>query len=352
MTPTKSKKVRIGIIGEGGFANTHMQFLSQLTDVEVVAFSRRDGAALKDMQDKWNVKRGFTDYRKMLDMDGLDAVDIVTPTDSHHQIALDAIAAGKHVLCDKPLAMNAPQAREMLEAAEKAKVVHCTNFNQRGRTPAGRIARYIEGGFVGRTYHANISWMMSNQYEVRPSMLSWRYRPENGGGTVYELIHVFDMARLLCGEVSRVCAYLHTAEKNRKFPDVPDGMDVRVPDSSAFMFEFASGAYGVLHTSFVSRGQDPDGMTSARIDVTGEIGRIMTDGRYGIVGYSGTFGSPQGPLRELDPGEPYPQPYEQFVRAIRTGEPVKTSFFDGMKAAELVDASMESAKKRRWVDVD
>ncbi len=349
--PTRKGPVRLGIIGAGGFANTHMQFFSQMKDVEVVAFSRRDPTALSEMQAKWKVGKGFTDYRDLLKMDGLDAVDIITPTDSHHRITMDAIAAGKHVLCDKPLAMNAGQAREMLDAAEKAKLVHCTNFNQRGRSPAGRIARYIEQGFIGRTYHANITWMMSNQYEARPSMLSWRYRPENGGGTVYELIHVFDMARLLCGEAKRVNAYLHTAEKRRKFQDVPDGMPVTVPDSSAFMLEFKSGAYGILHTSFVSRGQDPDGQTTARIDVTGESGRIMSDGRYGILGYSGSLGAPQAPLRELDPGAPYPQPYEQFVRAILTGEPVKTSFYDGLKAAELVDASHESARTGRWVDI-
>jgi predicted dehydrogenase len=347
----KKGPVRLGIIGAGGFANTHMQFLSAMPDVAVVAFCRRDGAALKEMQAKWKVPHGFTDYREMLKMPGLDAVDIITPTDSHHRIALDAIAAGKHVLCDKPLAMTAAQCKEMLEAAEKAKVVHCTNFNQRGRTPVGRMKRYIDQGFIGKTYHMNISWMMSLQQDARPATLSWRFRRESGGGTVYELIHVFDMARFLGGEVKRLCAVLNTAEKRRPFADAPGGMDVQVADSSGFLVEFQSGAYGVLHTSFVTRGQDPDGQTTARIEVTGESGRIMNNGRHGLMGYSTSFGAPQGPLRELDPGDPYPQPYEQFARAILTGEPVKTSFYDGLKAAELVDAVYVSARENRWVEI-
>ena len=349
--PSKKGPVRLGIIGAGGFANTHMQFLSTMPDVEVVAFCRRDKAALKEMQKKWKVRKGFTDYHELLEMDGLDAVDIITPTDSHHRITLDAIAAGKHVLCDKPLAMTAAQAREMLAAAEKTKVVHCTNFNQRGRTPGGRMKRYIDQGFIGRIYHTNIMWMMSLQYDARPATLSWRFRPEAGGGTVYELIHVFDMARFLGGEVKRICSVLNTAEKRRKFADAPEGMDVKVPDSSAFLLEFQSGAYGVLHTSFVTRGQDPDGQTTPRIEVTGELGRIMNNGRHGLPGYSSTLGAPQGPLRELDPGEAYPQPYEQFVKAILTGEPVKTSFYDGLKAAELVDAAYQSAKQDKWVEL-
>jgi len=347
----RTSPVRLGIIGAGGFANTHMQFLSTMKDVEVVAFCRRDSAALKEMQAKWKVPHGFTDYRELLKMPGLDAVDIITPTDSHHRITLDAIAAGKHVLCDKPLAITAAQCKEMLDAAEKAKVVHCTNFNQRGRTPAGRMKRYMDQGFIGKTYHCNIMWMMTLQHDARPNTLSWRFRPESGGGTVYELIHVFDMARFLCGEVKRINAVLHTSEKRRKFLDAPDGMDVKVPDSSGYFLEFESGAYGVLHTSFVTRGSDPDGNSTARVDVTGETGRIMNNGRFGILGYNSSFGAGQGPLRELDPGDPYPQPYEQFVRAILTGEPVKTSFYDGLKAAELVDAAYVSARENRWVEI-
>ena len=76
----------------------------------------------------------------MLDAGGIDAVSIVTPTDSHRSIALDAISENLHVLCDKPLALNAADAREMLDAAEKAGVVHSTNFNQRGNSTLGRIS--------------------------------------------------------------------------------------------------------------------------------------------------------------------------------------------------------------------
>ena len=121
--------VRVGIIGAGGFTNTHMEELAKVDGVEVVAFCRRDPDALAEMQLKWDVGKGYTDYKELLADGEIDAVDIVTPTDSHHPIAMDAIAAGKHVLCDKPLAMTASQCEEMLAAAEAAGVVHCTNFN-------------------------------------------------------------------------------------------------------------------------------------------------------------------------------------------------------------------------------
>ena len=341
---TQSSPVRLGLIGAGGFANTHMEAFSTIPDVEVVALCRRNSEALAEMQKKWDVPHGFTDYRELLAMDGLDAVDIVTPTDSHHPITLDAIAAGKHVLCDKPLALTASQCEEMLAAARQANIVHCTNFNQRGRTALGRVKRYLDNGFVGRFYHLNIWWGMSLQDSIR-DVGSWRYRPETGGGTIYELIHAFDAALFLAGPVARICCIAPTAETHRTFSDVPEGMEVSVPDSSAFLIEFHSGGYAVIHTSFVSRGFDFEGGTGARFEVSGAEGRIVSDGLERLRGISGQ----QGLLEDLDPGEEYPQPYEQFVRDIVVGDPVRTSFEAGLEAARMVDAAMVSAREERWV---
>ncbi len=347
---TSPRKLRVGIIGAGGFANTHMQHFARLDNVEVVAFMRRDPDKLAEMQRQWNVSTGYTDYTEMLASPDIDAVDIITPTDSHRQIAIDAAKAGKHVLCDKPLALTSADCREMLDAAEAAEVIHSTNFNQRGNTAIGRMKRYIDDGFIGGLIHANIWWGMTNQHGTRPEILSWRFKPETGGGTVYELIHVFDMARFLGGEVARVTSVLHTADKHRPFNDLPEGMDVHVPDSSAFLLEFENGGYAVAHTSFVTRMVEADGTTFARIEVSGSGGVIHTDGRHGIKGYSGDA---RGPLGELEPGPAYPQPYERFVNACLAGDQslVETSFVDGMKAAEIVDAAYRAWETKSWVEV-
>jgi predicted dehydrogenase len=229
-------------------------------------------------------------------------------------------------------------------------VIHSTNFNQRGNTSIGRMKRYIDNGYIGSFYHASIWWGMSLQHNARPEVLSWRFKPETGGGSVYEIIHVFDMARFLNGEVARVSAILNTAEKRRPFTDLPGGMEVKVPDSSAFLLEFVNGGYCVIHTSFVTRSIDGDGGTHARIEVTGSTGRIETDGRYGLKGYSGNA---RGQLSQLEPGPAYPQPYERFVNACLAGDQslVETSFYDGMKAAQILDASYESWKTKRWVEL-
>ncbi len=102
-----------------------------------------------------------------------------------------------------------------------------------------------------------------------------------------------------------------------------------------------------MHTSFASRGTDPDGKTSPRVEVSGEKGRLATDGRHAIEGVTGSNSA----VAQLDPGPAYPQPYQQFADAIVAGDQslIETSFYDGMKAAEIVDAAYMSVAESRWV---
>lgn len=340
-------KLRIGIIGAGNFADAHMAAFAEIPEADVVAFMRRSESQLRQMQRKWSVEKGFTNHREMLDDPDIDAIDIITPTDSHRQYALDAITAGKHVLCEKPLALTASDCQQMLDAANDAGVIHAVNFNQRGRTAVGRLKRYIDEGYIGRPYHTSIWWGMSQAVDVRPHVLAWRFKPEQGGGTVYELVHVFDMARFINGEVTRIVSLLNTAESRRVTADLPDGMEVAVPDSSAFMMEHQNGSYTVAHTSFVSRGTTA--YEGPRIEVSGETGRVVTQGVHGLLGHSGG----NGPLEQLDLGQPHPQPYEQFVAASLANDQslVDTGFEAGLEAAKLVDAAHQSYSERRWIDV-
>jgi len=342
-----SAPVRIGIIGAGGFMHTHMDSFSEIPEAEIVAFCRRNETLLNKAADTYGIEHRFTDYRDMLKMDGLDAVAIITPTGSHRQISLDAIAAGKHVLCEKPLALMASDAKEMLEAAEAAGVVHATNFNQRGRTPVGQMKQHMDSGYIGQLFHANIWWGQTQAFEDKPSVAPWRFKAEDGGGPVYELIHVFDMARLIGGEIKRVCALLTTAVPHRTFAGGEE-VDVEVPDSGGYLLEWIDGGYAVVHTSFVSKGGDADGRTNPRIEISGSKGRLENVGMTGIKGVHGI----SGVLRDVEPGPEYPQPYRQFIDAILTGTPVRTSFYDGMKAAEIVDAVFLSSKEDRWVDLN
>lgn len=156
------------------------------------------------------------------------------------------------------------------------------------------------------------------------------------------------MARLLNGEVARVSAILNTAEKKRRFIDAPDMSDVVVPDSSAFLLEYVNGAYAVIHTSFVQRGEMRRRGTF--VDVAGSKGRIALNGLYGLIGSSGE----NLPMNDIDPGPPYPMPYEQFVAGALAGDQslIDTGFEAGLEAARIVDAVHTSWVEKRWVDVE
>ncbi len=342
------ESLNIGIIGAGRFADQHMMAFAEIPQAQVAAFMRRSKEPLEAMQRKWNVAKGFTDHKELISDPEIDAIDIITPTDSHKRYALDAIAAGKHVLCEKPLALNAADCEEMLQAARDAGVIHATNFNQRARTAAGRMKRYIDDGYIGTPYHTSIWWGMTMQEDARPDVLSWRFRAEQGGGTVYELIHVLDMARFLNGEVERICSLLNTAEGRRAFVDVSKEIAVEVPDSSVFLMQHVNGSYTVAHTSFVTRGIGH--REAPRIDIAGSSGRIVSDGLHSLLGNSG----PHGHLQELDPGAPHPTPYHQFVEAAIAGDQsmIDTGFEAGLEAARLADAARVSWQEKRWININ
>lgn len=346
MSPAPPPTLRLGLIGAGRFAQTHVDAFRRLEGVEIAAVCRRDPRELEAVRRRWEVPLAFADYRDLLALDAVDAVAIVTTADSHFEIARAAIAAGKHVLCEKPLTLRAAESKELLDLAERAGVVHAVNFNLRERTAIGSLGRYLESGYVGDLYHLNIWWGMCLQHDVRPEIRSWRARPETGGGTIHELIHVFDFARLLGGEVARICTMASTSEPWRPFADAPEGAPVGVPDSSSHLVEFASGATGVIHTSFVSRGIDPTGRAEPRVEASGSRGRIVTVEGQRLQGIRDA----QGPLADL-PVTHGPLPYEEMVNAIRGGPPVRTSFREGWKAAEIADAAFLSLAERRWVEV-
>ncbi len=343
-----SDKVQIGIVGAGRFANVHLEHFNKVPNAQVVALCRRNQSELDSILKQWNIPQGYTDYKDMLKNPDIDAISIITPTDSHKQIALDAIAANKHVLCDKPLAMTTSDAKEMLQAAEKAGVIHSTNFNQRGNTAVGRLKRYVDNGFIGSIRHASIWWGISTAPEDS-KVLSWRFTPEKGGGVVYELIHVFDMLRFIGGEVASICAKLETHMKFRTFTDNKDGFDIVTPDSAAYIVEWKDTGYAVVLVSFASKGTSPDGMSIPRIEISGDKGRIETVGRYSLQGVTG----PNGPLALLEPGHPYPQPYSRFVEAVITQDQskIETSFYDGMKALEILEAAYKSWESKSWVSI-
>ena len=194
-----SKTLRVGIVGLGWTGWTHLKAYQELPNVEVVALAGYEADRLAQYGREFNVPNLYREYQDLLARDDLDVVSVCTPNQLHAPVAIGALAGGRHVVCEKPLARSSTEALAMVEAARKADRVLHTIFNHRERGDVVALKRYIDEGGLGRIYHAKASWMRRNGI---PTLGSWFTNKEMaGGGPLIDLgVHMLDLALYLTGE--------------------------------------------------------------------------------------------------------------------------------------------------------
>ena len=234
---------------------------------------------------RFGFEEASTDWRSVIERPDIDVVDIVTPNDSHAEIAIAAAKAGKHVICEKPLARTVAEAKAMLDAVQAAKVIHMVAFNYR-RTPAVALARkYIAEGRIGKILNFRGTYLQDWSADPN-SPLSWRFSKKiAGSGTLGDIgTHVVDMARYLVGEIQAVNAMTKTYIRTRplqaggvdklgaaeKSTDGPRGV-VDVDDEVLTMLRFESGAIGSIEATRNAYGRN----NFLTFEVHGEKGSIV-----------------------------------------------------------------------------
>ncbi|MFA5263425.1 MAG: Gfo/Idh/MocA family oxidoreductase [Opitutaceae bacterium] len=186
-----SSKIRIGIIGAGGMLRYHSAgFLS--AGAEIIAIADPNETAAKKAAAAYSIPQAFGDVARMLkDVPQLDAVSIIVPNKFHAPLALQALAAGKHVFCEKPPALNAREAAQMAAAAKKAKRTLMFNFNNRARPESFAMMDYIKGGTVGRINSCQAKWIRRTGI---PGFGGWfTNKALSGGGPLIDLLHMVDL---------------------------------------------------------------------------------------------------------------------------------------------------------------
>lgn len=261
-------KLRIGLIGCGFMGRAHSnayrkvnQFFDLGYEPVLQAACARNGKKLKAFADNWGWKSYETDWRKLIGRDDIDAIDISSPNNTHLDIALAAAAAGKMVLCEKPLAMNAKEGEAMTEAVEKAGVANMVWFNYR-RVPAIALARQIvEKGNLGKVFHYRAKylqdWTISPKVPQGGAAL-WRLDIDvAGSGVTGDLLaHSIDTAIWLNGPLSSVCAMTETFIKERQLQDEPGKTKpVKIDDACAFLARFKNGSLGTFESTRYARGR-------------------------------------------------------------------------------------------------
>ena len=356
------KEIGVAIIGCGGVTlQNHLPGLALCPDARVVALCDSDPASLQRASQETGIKVISTKYEEIVSRDDVQAVIIATPNFTHPPITLAAIARGKHVLCEKPLALNYADAKEMAEAGDKAGVRHMTAFTYRFVPAMRYLSELVKRGDLGQPYH----YRSCRLQDWGTRNLGWRQVKKLAGtGELGDMLsHRIDFAHLLAGPMRRLVADTRIVHHQRQ--GAPSDLD----DWVAILAEFVNGASGVLESSKLASGRNEswrsldyveiNGSERSFVFITGEWNKLQT-GKVGGPGLE-TITIPEefwkwpGAPRDPRVGDPlvtfrYDQAWE-FVDAIRNQRPCRPSFHDGALAQAVLDAAVRSAAERAWVEL-
>ena len=258
--------VRIGLIGAGfmgkihsiAYRNAAMLFGSELPSVETVAVTDFDPSLAEHAVRDWGWGRSVASWQEITASDDIDVVDICTPNDNHIDIALDAINRGKHVLCEKPLALDGDSCYRMCEAARDSDRVTQVGFVYR-QWPAVAMARKLfDEGAIGQIRTARAQFLLD--YNSNPDVpMSWRFdKVRAGSGALGDVgSHCIDLLQYLAGPITRVAARMQTFVPQRRDRD-GNVVDVTVDDQTEILADFESGASGTILASWAGTGHKCD----------------------------------------------------------------------------------------------
>lgn len=377
-----ARTFRVGLIGYRFMGRAHSnawrqapRFFNLKANVELHTICGRNSAGVQAARAQLGWQHAATDWREVVESPLIDIVDIGAPNDLHAEIAIAAARNGKHILCEKPLALNVKQAEAMLAAAQKARVVHMICHNYR-RIPALALARKMIGeGALGKLFHFHARY--AQDWLVDPeSPINWRLQKETSGSGANGDInaHIIDLGRYLVGEFQAVCGMLHTFVAERPLAEaLSRGMRkmarVTVDDAALLIGRMDNGVLANLEATRFAAGRK----NHIAIELNGSKGSLYFDfedmnrlkyfsgddpkdrqgfrdilvtERGGIHPYVGHWWPP-GHLIGYE--HTFIHTIADFVNACVEGKPVQPTFEDGVKNQRVLAAVEESQQKGRWV---
>ena len=355
-------QIGVAIIGTGQIAlANHLPGLALARQAKLVALCDSDPVTLARASQQTGIKACYSNYRDALRHDGVDAVIVATPNFTHPAIVSAAIDAGKHVLCEKPLALNFADARAMLDHADAANIRHMTAFTYRF-VPAMRYMKHlVDHGDIGTPVHFRAQRFQD--WGTRP--MGWRQvKKLAGSGEMGDMLsHRIDYAHHLIGPMESLVADMRNliAERGQAVSDVDDWVSM--------ICRLSSGATGVLESTKLATGRGEGHRGQDVVEVNGTEGSIVYSTQKPLelqVGHRG-----DSDLRRLDvpreflvwencPRDPsvgdplatfrYDQGFE-FIDAIANNRPCRPSFREGVMAQAVMDAAVQSVQTHAWVKV-
>ncbi|MBA3872742.1 MAG: Gfo/Idh/MocA family oxidoreductase [Anaerolineae bacterium] len=360
--------VNVGVIGTSWWSDAmYLPALQNQPHARVVTVAGRDSERTQAFAKKWDIPSTYVDYEAMLDSESLDAVLILSPNDLHLPMTMKAIEKGLHILCEKPLGMDYPEAKRMTDAAIQAGIKTMVPFTYRFMPASRYLKTLVDEGYLGSLYHLNMRYYSGY---ARDGQYMWRFdQQEAGAGVVADLgTHWLYLAYWLFGDITAVTALLGS---NVKRAPRPSGETYPVGDDAAIMLvEFASGAQGVLHLSAVAYEATPFGQIH-EMEFHGSNGTLHARTDWATVHQVSGARVGEGMVKDLvipdaiwgnarrdTVHNTYKDVFRQqdnmtrgFIQAIVDGTKTEPDFTDGMNVQRVLDAALLSAKEQRRVQV-
>ena len=382
-----SRQINVGLIGYKFMGKAHSQAwrtVSRFFDLDAQPVMKvvcgRDAAAVAQFAERWGWESSSADWQEVVRRDDVDLVDISTPGITHAEIAIAAAQAGKHVFCEKPLAISLLEAKQMLAAVRKAKVKHMVNFNYR-RCPAVSLAKQIiEAGELGEIRHYRGTYLQD--WLVDPEFpMNWRLRKETAGTGAHGDLgaHAVDLAHHLVGGISDVVGMKKTFITERPAEGASSGLtatagegveQVTVDDCSLFLAKFNDGAVG----SFEATRMAPGRKNYNRFEINGSKGSLawcferLNELQFystgdpstasgfrtiiateGVHPYAGNWWPP-GHMLGYD--HIFVHAINDLVQDIALERPCAPDFSDGVRCVAVLDAVDKSIETRGWMQVE
>ena len=359
--------IRVGIIGVGWGAIVQAPAFRGVPEYELVALCSRRPERVAEAAEKLEIAETSTDWREFVQRDDLDLISVCTPVDLHAEQTIAAVAAGKHVLCEKPVAIDAADARRMLDAAESAGVAHAICFENRYDPVRLALRDQVMAGALGTPYFARAHTSADYWHPTRGLQSEWMYKVREGGGYLMGMSsHDIDFISDLFGEPEEVCADVRTTIAER---DRDDGttLDVDADDTSVVVMRMRNGMLATVSCSAVALGAN-----DRELELAGSDGRIVVRGgvqeggltvRLQRVGEEAAIDVALA-TREIRSG--YELPKRRAAGAIRSlalmledwlpafsGRPAPgvPTLRDGLRVQQVIDAARRSSSGDGWVSV-
>ncbi len=354
-----TNKIRVGVIGTGFGLTTHIPAFQFTPETEVVAVCSRRKERAEAAAHQFEIPYALTDYQQLLAMKEIDLVSITTPVSLHFPMAIEALDAGKHVLCEKPLALDLEEAKKMYLKASSVNLTAMVDHEMRYIPAWTKMKELADQGYLGELRHLIYNRVLGVQKDPAEALpWNWKMDEAQGGGALGGWqSHCSDAIRWWFGEFTGIFGQIETYIKERKDQETGEWRTATGDDTHAFVFRMANGALGSAYaTAFTSL--DLKSGSGCYVEAYGTEGNLIIENenhlKGGRIGDSTLKEIPLPTLPQVNHSNSYRIGtlmllINDMIKGIREGTSPSPHFYDGLKHMELLEALQLSQSQGRWV---